>query len=447
MPPKRDASPKDDQTPKRRDEGQSPPPRPPPLESSPSVSPASSASSDLSVTEEQLSRMSVRELSPDTMGSLRAAGIPHDPTQHPNYDQRTRRAYLPEYDPLSAGAAGAAVRVLPLPPRRPLPPQMRRIGLSDQQLQANQALIDARNEARIARDRRINWLNPNGQLVAGAVDGFRYWGQYTNEVVLVLPPSSLMMWLGGPPVECYVTVEELQEEIRDLHCRALVPPPPSHRRQFGDDDHEIYHGNGGPADDDDDDVPVAPREILDVYLRFLRNYGLGPFSSSDDFKLWEYRSMMRRTAGRDRMDDLDHIDALAPPPQVLRMTFYDIEVFVRRPPMERNLQEFIEAQRSVWLRRQSDPDDFGLYCQYRDDLRFEGEGARDAFNAEFASDGDTGSDRSDGSMGPFGGKRRKPATKRKARRSASSKRKPAASKRRRTTKKASRRRRRSTRRH
>ena len=160
MPPKRAASPKDYQTPKRRDDGLSPPPPPRPLDSSPSVSPASSASSDSSVTG-ALDRMSVRPLSPDTMGSLRAAGIPHDPTRHPNYDERRRRAYIPE-DPLSAGAA---VRVLPLPPRMPLPLQMRR-GLSDQQLQENQALIDARN---VARDSRKNWLKPNGQLVAGAV--------------------------------------------------------------------------------------------------------------------------------------------------------------------------------------------------------------------------------------------------------------------------------------
>jgi hypothetical protein len=339
-------------------------------------------------------------------------------------------------------------------PLVPIPPisneeRLRRLRLQRaQRAQRVQAAIDRNNKARIARDSQIDWLVPSGQLLPEADKTFRYWGQNKNEVVLVLPPSPLTDMRH--PLECHVTVEELQTAIGNLHCLTAVPPPPrerqSRRPDFGGDIDD--HGNGASAyvADSDDDVPVAPPEILRIYLTLLRYCGLGPFSESPDFGLWEFRSTMRRKAGQEMVEE----DSF---PEVLHVTFHDIEMFIRQPPGTRNLQRFIDENRSDWLTRWREPVLVSPHVWFRSDLRFERDDAGGVLSEMDNSDRDTkhGGDTDDddshqiddsqiddsqsvGSMSPRGGKRRKPATKRKARRhSASSKRKPtSAAKRRRT---------------
>jgi hypothetical protein len=281
-----------------------------------------------------------------------------------------------------------------------------------------------------------DWLQPSGNLLRGVPPDPRYWGQDDNEVVLVLPPSSMMFALGtrSNPIECYVTVQELIRAIGDLH-RPVDARPAAARvpQQLADpfNDHQFFP---------DIDVQPVHEVIMDLYLRFLRNCGIALYDDDDDYNLWTSRSSVRREGANQHHFNEEYLFQ-----NQLRVTFHDIESFVRQPPETRNLQTFINQNRNSWLNRQQSVDTFRQYWEYRDDIFFP---QRDEVDVR---DDRQGSDPESDPEDPnhmddhdrWGGKRRKPATKRKARRSASSKRKPAVSKRH-TTKKSSRRRRRST---
>ena len=321
-------------------------------------------------------------------------------------------------------------------------------------------------------DEKRDWINnTNGELLPNLPEKpARYWGQRDNEVVLVLPPSSLMFagsrMSSVSSVYCYLTVEEIQEEIRELHCLEALPPPPPLQgmpRMFG----EIMDrfrgramGNYMESDSDEDNrSPAAPHvanptppEIIDLYHRFLRNCSMSQIMESSSFGCWNARSLQRKRAGQDERGDMTDDDTLHP---VLHITFYDIETFVRQDPRERNLQRFVNENRVDWNSRYENSDTFLPYCSYREDLN--SNSAPGVVQSAIHSADSTGDDervtysRVHQRPPGGGGKRRKPATKRKARRSASSKRKQtAAAKRRRTTTKSKRthhaRRRRTTRR-
>jgi hypothetical protein len=291
-----------------------------------------------------------------------------------------------------------------------------------------------------------DWLQPSGNLLHGVPREPRYWGQYHNEVVLVLPPSSTMFALGtrSNPIECYVTVEELKRAIGDLHrpvdARPAAAPVPQQLADPFNDHNQFFH---------DIDVPPVHEVIMDLYLRFLRNCGIALYEDDDDYNLWTSRSSVRREGANQHHFNEEYLYLFQ---NQLRVTFHDIESFVRQPPETRDLQTFINQNRNSWLNRQQSVDTFRQFWEYRDDIFFpereevvlrDDRQGNDLEDANDLEDHDNMDGRHDFD---FGGKRRKPATKRKARRSASSKRKPAVSKRH-TTKKSSRRRRSTTRRH
>ena len=326
-------------------------------------------------------------------------------------------------------------------PDEPQPVQLRRVLHQKGRLYIHEpGSVKRQSVAPVDLRHPNDWLQPTGILLAGAQAQDRYWGQYNNEVVLVLPPSSTMFALGtrSNPIECYVTVQELERAIGDLHHLVDARPAAARVQQQlappFNDHNQFFH---------DIDVPPVHEVIMDLYLRFLRNCGIALYEDDDDYNLWTSRSSERRLANNERQDLFQN---------QLRVTFADIEMFVRQALDIRDLQTFINQNRNSWLNRQQNPATFRQYLAYRDDIFFPEREEVVLRDDRHGSDREDANDLEDpDNMGgrhdfDFGGKRRKPATKRKARRSASSKRKPAVSKRH-TTKKSSRRRRSSSRRH
>jgi hypothetical protein len=114
-------------------------------------------------------------------------------------------------------------------------------------------------------------------------------------------------------------------------------------------------------------------DIRSLYSRFMNFCGSGRKHPLD--AKWAPMSLERMRLGgpeRERLYD-EEIDSRTPVilPEVLHMTFRDIEEFVRIPPGQRNLANFVDERRQVWLQRVKRADFGPLYARKRQDLKYD----------------------------------------------------------------------------
>lgn len=319
-------------------------------------------------------------------------------------------------DTLARGAQAPA----PAPLSSQRAAEIRRIG-------NRQAYLNRRTMDQERADARVDWLVPSGELLPYNKRDFRFWGQYSGEVVLVLPLSTLTPWESAP-ARCYLTVDEIDQELKSVYCREPLPsPPPS---PSVSPPYPAYVGHSAIDDDYRDHIPggqeapvttPAPIEIVKLYTKLSTNCGFGRFQGAVDFNKWLYRSTKRMSAGQDELEieaeEVLTLDDDTLPYKIFEITFRDIEEFVRQDPSERNLQNFVNERRAERLDGQDDPS-FEHYPSFRSDLRYDDNDQEhvDARDDEFDSERDTGDEMSDSG---YGGKRRKSTIKRNARRTAS----------------------------
>ena len=273
---------------------------------------------------------------------------------------------------------------------------------------------------------------------------YRFWGACVNEVRLLLPSSAIMRDMRGDrgirqgldfPLFCNLTVKEIDDAIAGL--RGTLPVADLDYRYHLTGTHNLVDAGAPPCD---------PR-TAELYRLLVANC-LPPREGRPDRGVWEERCRERNT-----------VQVLAPV-----LVFRDLEFLCSPSNGHLALQTFLDDHRDMWLDRNTEMDYLRsvgggphLLAEFRVDLEQQGpdlDSADETGRGSGSGSGSVGSESvgrsgsgsgsgsgsvSDGSvsggdsMGHYGGKRRKPATKRKARRSASSKRKPtSAAKRRRT---------------
>ena len=268
-------------------------------------------------------------------------------------------------------------------------------------------------------------LIPDSELDAGV--RHRFWGACDNEVRLVLPPSEIMRDMRrqagilvrlDSSLTCNLTVQEIETAIRE--SRIVLPEAQGNYR------HHLL-GLRDLVDRTHIPPPQSDRSTLSLYRLLVANCLPGG--------VWAERCGVR-----------DTVEVLAPV-----LGFRDLEFLCSPSAAGMTLQALLDQERYDWLERKVQ-----IYALHREGITHVVEKERFDLHqtrADKDSDAETNSLGSSSSrrrsssvsgssvsgmgsggesIGRFGGKRRKPATKRKASRSASSKRKPTSTKRRRT---------------
>jgi hypothetical protein len=215
---------------------------------------------------------------------------------------------------------------------------------------------------------RETWCAPAGDLLPNTPD-FRFWGKFSREVVLVLPPRMM----DSHAKSCYLTVDEIEEELIGIYCTEPLRPlptavlaPPKFVEDAGGSG--TMHGftvqeeaAGGRCNED----------IRSLYSRFMNFCGSGRKHPLD--AKWAPMSLERMRLGREEIENL-YDQKIGTPvilPEVLHMTFRDIEEFVRIPQEQRNLANFVDERRQVWLQREKRADFGHLYARKRQDLKYD----------------------------------------------------------------------------
>ena len=334
-----------------------------------------------------------RPLSPRTRAVLEAQGIPDpDAPHHPNMRVRTgARCYVPPAR--NAPLAPLAPLAPPVPPvaaaaRLHLRP-INRTPAEQLRVEKLQKKYDKKRRMREqeAEGMREIWCAPSGVLLPNTPD-FRFWGQYSGEVVLALPPGRMESYAKS----CYLTVDEIEKELEGIYCTDPLPPLPTAilaGPRFVEDD----FGSGtihGFTVQEEEAGGRCNEDIRRIYRTFMT------YCESGIDSMWGSRSLERMRLGREERERLyeEKMFSRKPVilPEVLYMTFRDIEEFVRIPPEQRNLATFVNERRQVWLKRSEDAGFSAVYLRKRRDLSYDYDNPEDMQLLDEIYDSEGGTD-------------------------------------------------------
>jgi hypothetical protein len=238
-----------------------------------------------------------------------------------------------------------------------------------------------------AEGMREIWCAPSGVLLPNTPD-FRFWGQYSGEVVLALPPGRMESYAKS----CYLTVDEIEKELEGIYCTDPLPPLPTAilaGPRFVEDD----FGSGtihGFTVQEEEAGGRCNEDIRRIYRTFMT------YCESGIDSMWGSRSLERMRLGREERERLyeEKMFSRKPVilPEVLYMTFRDIEEFVRIPPGQRNLATFVNERRQVWLNRSEDAGFSAVYLRKRRDLSYDYDNSEDMQLLDEIYDSEGGTD-------------------------------------------------------